>query len=65
MAFGRRKTNETTNSSTPKKALRKTMPTRFADGDPRAIGHETTHQASRGGWFPAPTKPVPGTPKKG
>jgi hypothetical protein len=32
--------------------------------DPRRKGHETTYQASRGGWFPAPAKPVPGTPKK-
>lgn len=23
----------------------------------------TTYQASRGGWFKAPAKPVPGTPK--
>lgn len=28
--------------------------------DPR---HATTYQASRGGSFPAPAKPVPGTPK--
>lgn len=27
--------------------------------------HETVYQPSRGGWFPAPAKPVPGTPKKG
>lgn len=33
--------------------------------DPRLKGHETTYQASRGGWFPAKAKPVPGTPKKG
>ncbi|MEU4850656.1 MULTISPECIES: hypothetical protein [Actinomycetes] len=26
--------------------------------------HETTYQASRGGWYPAPDKPVPGTPKE-
>jgi hypothetical protein len=25
--------------------------------------HETTYQSSRGGWFPAKSKPVPGTPK--
>lgn len=25
---------------------------------------ETVYQASRGGWFPAPDKPVPGTPKE-
>ncbi|MFC8583307.1 hypothetical protein ACFUGD_01840 [Streptomyces sp. NPDC057217] len=64
MAFGRRKTNETTTSA-PAKKLRKTMPARFEDGDPRAIGHETTHQASRGGWFPEPKKPTPGTPNTG
>ncbi|MFJ2438809.1 hypothetical protein ACIOWM_36960 [Streptomyces anulatus] len=27
--------------------------------------HETTYQGSRGGHFPAPAKPVPGTPKGG
>ncbi|MBL1108003.1 hypothetical protein JK361_26015 [Streptomyces sp. 5-8] len=32
--------------------------------DPRLQGHETVYQPSRGGHFPAPTKPVPGTPKK-
>jgi hypothetical protein len=32
--------------------------------DPRLKGHETTYQASRGGWYPAPDKPVPGTPKE-
>lgn len=32
--------------------------------DPRLKGHETTYQASRGGWFPPEPKPVPGTPKK-
>jgi len=31
---------------------------------PRRKGHETTYQASRGGWFPSPAKPVPGTPKE-
>ncbi|WP_318202950.1 hypothetical protein [Streptomyces sp. SCL15-4] len=25
--------------------------------------HETTYQASRGGHFPTPPKPIPGTPK--
>lgn len=24
-----------------------------------------TYQPSRGGWYPAPAKPVPGTPKDG
>jgi hypothetical protein len=33
--------------------------------DPRLTGRETTYQSSRGGWFPEPKKPVPGTPKKG
>ena len=32
--------------------------------DPRLEGHETTYSASRGGWFKAKEKPVPGTPKK-
>lgn len=32
--------------------------------DPRLQGHETTYQASRGGWFPTPDKPVPGTPQE-
>jgi len=32
--------------------------------DPRLKGHETVYQASRGGHFPDPKKPVPGTPKK-
>ncbi|MDX2616129.1 hypothetical protein [Streptomyces stelliscabiei] len=32
--------------------------------DPRLQGHETTYQASRGGWFPAEDKPVPGTPQE-
>lgn len=27
--------------------------------------HATTYQASRGGWFKTPDKPVPGTPQKG
>ncbi|MFH9012523.1 hypothetical protein ACH4C6_14180 [Streptomyces sp. NPDC017943] len=32
--------------------------------DPRLQGHETTYQASRGGHYPEPKKPVPGKPKK-
>lgn len=32
--------------------------------DPRRKGHETTYQASRGGWFPAPDKPVAGEKKE-
>lgn len=32
--------------------------------DPRRKGHETTYQASRGGWFPAPDKPVDGEKKE-
>lgn len=34
-----------------------------APDDPRLDGHRTTYQSSKGGWFPAPPKPVPGTPK--
>ncbi|MEU7381535.1 hypothetical protein AB0A91_16335 [Streptomyces sp. NPDC042207] len=32
--------------------------------DPRLKGHETTYQASRGGWVKPEEKPVPGTPKR-
>lgn len=32
--------------------------------DPRLQGHETTYQASRGGYFPTRDKPVPGTPQE-
>lgn len=32
--------------------------------DPRLQGHETTYQASRGGYFPTLDKPVPGTPQE-
>jgi hypothetical protein len=32
--------------------------------DPRLEGHETTYQASRGGWFTPEQKPVPGTPQQ-
>lgn len=32
--------------------------------DPRLEGYETTYQASRGGWFKAEEKPVPGTAKE-
>ncbi|WP_225825617.1 hypothetical protein [Streptomyces naphthomycinicus] len=32
--------------------------------DPRLKGHETTYQASRGGHFPEPKKPVAGKSKK-
>ncbi|MGW0012455.1 hypothetical protein ACWDVX_22265 [Streptomyces tendae] len=31
--------------------------------DPRLAGHETTYQASRGGWL-KPAKPDPKQPKK-
>ncbi|MFE5658354.1 hypothetical protein ACFQ9H_19455 [Streptomyces sp. NPDC056517] len=61
MAF-RRKT-ETTSSSSATGKLRKTMPTRFAAGDERAPEDGPTYQGSRGGWFPEPHKPVPGTPQ--
>ena len=33
--------------------------------DPRLQGHETTYQASRGGWLKPAKKPTPGKPKKG
>lgn len=37
-----------------------------APGGPHADPkHATTYQASRGGHYPTPPKPVPGTPKKG
>lgn len=32
--------------------------------DPRLKGHETTYQASRGGWVKKDEQPVPGTPKQ-
>ncbi|MGW3110540.1 hypothetical protein [Streptomyces sp. NPDC001091] len=32
--------------------------------DPRLKGRETEYQASRGGWFKAEPKPVPGTKKE-
>jgi hypothetical protein len=50
MALFRRTPNSEPSSSSSKK-LPKTMPSRFADGDPRAAGHETTYQGSRGGWL--------------
>ena len=33
--------------------------------DPRLQGHETTYQASRGGWLKKEKKLTPGKPKKG
>lgn len=36
-----------------------------APDDPRLAGHETTYQASRGGWLKTKDKPVAGTTKKG
>ena len=33
--------------------------------DPRLQGHETTYQASRGGWLKPAKTPTPGKPKKG
>ncbi|WP_210534291.1 hypothetical protein [Streptomyces scabiei] len=33
--------------------------------DPRFGGYETTYQSSRGGWFKAEEKPVPGEKKEG
>ncbi|MFJ2949133.1 hypothetical protein ACIO8H_16115 [Streptomyces sp. NPDC087226] len=32
--------------------------------DPRLQGHETTYQASRGGWLKPAKKAAPGKPKK-
>lgn len=63
MAFGRRKSSETTSSSAPAGELRRTMPTRFAPGDDRAQENPPTYQSSRGGWLTSPPKPVPGTPQ--
>ena len=37
---------------------------KLPEDDPRRDRHETTYQASRGGWFPKTPKPVPGTPKE-
>lgn len=39
--------------------------TKVEPDDPRLKGHETVYQASRGGHFPPPDKPVPGQPKTG
>jgi hypothetical protein len=33
--------------------------------DPRLQGHETTYQASRGGWHKPAKKAAPAKPKKG
>jgi hypothetical protein len=33
-----------------------------APDDPRLKGHETTYQASRGGWFKPADKPTPNAP---
>ncbi|MFE9921576.1 hypothetical protein ACFYQA_08335 [Streptomyces sp. NPDC005774] len=33
--------------------------------DPRLQGHETTYQASRGGWLKPAKKTTPAKPKKG
>lgn len=38
---------------------------KLPEGDPRRTGHETTYNASRGGWVKPARKPTPGTPKKG
>ncbi|QKW48135.1 hypothetical protein [Streptomyces microflavus] len=45
--------------------LRKTMPMTPPAGSKTDTKHETTYQASRGGWYTTTTKPVPGTPKGG
>lgn len=44
-------------------ALPQGMPIRPPDDAEPDTGHATTYQASRGGWYPAAEKPVPGTPK--
>ncbi|MEV0915436.1 hypothetical protein AB0I93_14345 [Streptomyces sp. NPDC049967] len=49
MAFGRKK-NETP-APVPVGKLPATMPARLPATDPRAKGHETTFQSSRGGWL--------------
>lgn len=48
-------------------AFRKSIPqdelrSKLSDEDREK--HATTYQSSRGGWFTAPAKPVPGTPKQ-
>ncbi|WP_158101940.1 hypothetical protein [Streptomyces swartbergensis] len=45
-------------TSVPMSELRDKM----SDADKQQ--HATTYQASRGGSFPEPAKPVPGTPQK-
>lgn len=37
---------------------------KLSEDDPRRKRHETTYQASRGGWFKPADKPVAGTPKE-
>ena len=43
-------------------ALRRSMPIR--DQEPRDGRKPDEYQASRGCWYPAPEKPVPGKPKQ-
>ncbi|MDH6226225.1 hypothetical protein [Streptomyces sp. MJP52] len=40
------------------------FPKPIKQDDPRLKGHETTYQASRGGWYKPEPKPTPGQPKK-
>lgn len=49
MAFGRSKKDD--KPATPTGTLPNSMPARLPASDPRTAGHETTYQASRGGWF--------------
>lgn len=52
MAFGRsKKTEPTPEPSKPIGKLPETTQARIRPDDPRGRGHETTYQASRGGWF--------------
>ncbi|MFE6931764.1 hypothetical protein ACFVDT_07005 [Streptomyces sp. NPDC057699] len=52
MAFGlSRKTDKTDTRTQPKGLAVKTTQARIHPDDPRGRGHETTYQASRGGWF--------------
>jgi hypothetical protein len=60
--FRRTPSTEPSSSGSSPKKLPKTMPSRFADGDPRAAGHETDYQASRGRWARS-DKPTPGKRK--
>lgn len=51
MGLFSRKSETTTNTPAPARQLPASMPTRLPATDPRTKGHETTFQASRGGWL--------------